>query len=160
MQVNLSPEMPNDHWNIVIKRKYIFSSVWNEIQLHANRYVNYKLIWHNTIARKFSFTTFMAYIQCLSTTNRLIAWGMSVNLQCDLCKNYNESHQHIFMECKFSTYLWPELLIKLELQPTLDDSSRQQISTLRRKFTTKSASQHSAYVAAATTVHYIWLERI
>lgn len=92
--------------------------MWNDIRLHAETNDNFILIWCNKTAKKFAYTAYMAYIQHLPTADRLTKWGMTVVLQCNLCNNHNESHQHIFMEFEFSTYLWTSLLCKLVLQST------------------------------------------
>lgn len=57
-------------------------------------------------ARKFSFTAYLAYIKHLPTTDRLAAWGMNVEQRCLPCDIHSESYDHLFSNCKYSTYLW------------------------------------------------------
>lgn len=155
MQVKLFSDKPTGYWTIANQSKFIFATVWNKILQHADRDDNYLLIWHNKTARKFSFTTYLAYTQVLPTIDRLTNWGMNIDLQCVLCNKFDETHQHLFIECEFSTYLWKALLLKLDLQPDTVDTLNQLLSTLKRIFTSKSAVQHLAYVAASTRAYHI-----
>lgn len=84
----------------------------------------------------------MACIHHFPTSDRLSALGMIVNAQCELCKQRYESHQMLFIDCLYSTYLWKCLLYKLELRPVAEKSLRQQFLTLRRSFANKSGAQH------------------
>lgn len=132
--------MSLDNWSTANKSKFIFASVWDEIRVHESTDDSCRLIWHNVIARKFSFTTYMAYMHRLSTADRLKAWGIAINLLCELCKCYDELHQHIFTNCSYSTYLWSKLFNKLLLQPRPAMTLEQLFSTLRQAFTSKLAS--------------------
>lgn len=83
---------------------------------------NFKLICYDKTARKFSFTTYMAYLQHLAIAVRLTIQGfrltnqgLNIDLQCVLYNKHNENLQHLFLDCEFSSYLWDSLLMKLDL---------------------------------------------
>lgn len=48
----------------------------------------------------------------MPTADRLATWGMNVDLLCHFSTKNIESHQQLFTDCEFSTYLWTALLFK------------------------------------------------
>lgn len=151
MQVNLSSDKPIDQWEKLF-------SLWYGMKFDNMQKMKTITHLYGIIKPKENFH--LQHIWRLPTADRLTTWGMNIDLQCVLCNKNNESHQHIFTDCEFSSYLWKALLFKLDLQPTAECTLRQQLSTLRQNFATKSAVQHLAYVAASTKTHHIWLERV
>lgn len=63
------------------------------------------LVCHNRASLKCLFMIWMMVRGRLSTMDRLPSWRLEVNLQCMLCGEADESHQHIFIECAYSKEL-------------------------------------------------------
>lgn len=59
LQVQPSTDDFSDYRTITNHQKFVFTSVYEKIRLHAAKDDNYLLIWHNMTAGKISFTTFL-----------------------------------------------------------------------------------------------------
>lgn len=66
------------------------------------------LIWFKNCVPRFSFITWIAALNKLPTADRLRGWGLQVMELCILCKNQNESRNHLFFECVYASTVWRE----------------------------------------------------
>ncbi|XP_010315566.2 uncharacterized protein [Solanum lycopersicum] len=57
--------------------------------------------------------------QKLATVDRLTRWGLEVDKICVLCKNADETIEHLFLQCQFTRKLWENVLRMLEHQGTI-----------------------------------------
>ena len=67
------------------------------------------MIWAPFVMPKHSMIAWMTMINRLPTKDRLKSWGMAVDGTCVLCKQEEESRDHLFFECLFSQKLWHEI---------------------------------------------------
>lgn len=68
---------------------------------NRNKVVQYK----HSIPR-WSIIQWMALLGRLATKDRLHKWGGLTSDQCVLCFAAEETHDHLFFQCPFSTQLW------------------------------------------------------
>lgn len=66
-------------------------------------------IWYAQATPKFAFISWLAMLGRLSTMNRVARWNQGVYTTCVLCKNAQESRDHLFFECSFSSQIWEHL---------------------------------------------------
>ena len=52
----------------------------------------------------------MAVLDRLPTKDRMQSWGIVVDGQCALCKQENETRNHLFFGCRFSQSVWKGIL--------------------------------------------------
>ena len=57
--------------------------------------------------------------QKLATVDRLTRWEVIVDKVCVLCKNTEESIEHLFLQCQFARMLWERLLGLIDQQVTV-----------------------------------------
>jgi len=65
---------------------------------------------NNQGSPKWIFAMYLAINRRLYTRDRLKKWGITNDILCLLCKEANETHQHLFFNCIFSRRLWQKLL--------------------------------------------------
>ncbi|OVA14077.1 Reverse transcriptase zinc-binding domain [Macleaya cordata] len=65
-----------------------------------------KLIWMKAIPTKVSFMLWAATISALPTNENLIRRGFQLVNRCWLCKNKEETTNHIMLHCSFSYLVW------------------------------------------------------
>ena len=53
----------------------------------------------------------------MSTRDRLQRWGMNVPPECLLCTGSEESRQHLFFDCAYSSEVWSFFCSRLHLSP-------------------------------------------
>ncbi|KAK1300209.1 hypothetical protein QJS10_CPB13g00247 [Acorus calamus] len=74
-------------------------------------------IWANHQTPKHCFTAWLAILNRLPTSDRLIQRGLQATTTCQLCLQCLESANHLFFDCAFSSYIWKTILRKAGLQP-------------------------------------------
>ena len=47
----------------------------------------------------------------LPTKERIKSWGLEVDETCVLCRNAEETRDHMFFDCDFSRQIWKEVLL-------------------------------------------------
>lgn len=82
LQVKIASDNPTDYWTIDDNRKFLLSTIWNSTRLSNDNDDNFKVIWHNKTAKKFSFIAYMAYVQRLPTAGHLYNWGILHDTRC------------------------------------------------------------------------------
>ncbi|XP_062116272.1 uncharacterized protein LOC133830322 [Humulus lupulus] len=71
---------------------------------------NYTLIWDRMSIPKHKFIAWLALKKRLQTKDRLLRFGFNIDTCCVLCGQVNETHEHIFYGCAFSTRCIHEVL--------------------------------------------------
>ncbi|GJZ41493.1 RNA-directed DNA polymerase, eukaryota, reverse transcriptase zinc-binding domain protein [Tanacetum coccineum] len=46
--------------------------------------------------------------------DRIMAWSSDQHMKCPLCKVINDSHNHLFFECEYSSEIWDQLKKKMD----------------------------------------------
>ncbi|XP_019227212.1 PREDICTED: uncharacterized protein LOC109208540 [Nicotiana attenuata] len=94
----------------------------------------------------------------LYTRHRLQSWGMQVDQKCVLCKQANESIQHLFFECSYANTLWSTLLVWQGIKRSVNDWD-EELRWAEKRTKRKTAAAELYKMALAATVHYVWQER-
>lgn len=117
----------------------------------------YPLIWIKKGIPKHKTLVWLMLLNRCPTRDRLLAWGLQTDPQCLLCNRENESRNHIFFSCSYSTTVWTHFSsgfgISL-LSPSWDDIAHSLLS--------QSGSRHQIYLsilAWKATIYDIWWER-
>ncbi|XP_060170842.1 uncharacterized protein LOC132601795 [Lycium barbarum] len=74
-------------------------------------------MYRNDARPKSRFTTWLQLQGRLLTTDRLLKWGIDVNSKCCLCQLYDESREHLFVQCQLSRNMWDRALNWMQSQP-------------------------------------------
>lgn len=77
-----------------------------------------KLLWFKKCIPRFSFATWVAFLNKLPTMDRMRRWGINTNDICVLCKTEQESRDHLLFECRFVREIWKEG-VKLTCTPLI-----------------------------------------
>ncbi|XP_056860010.1 uncharacterized protein LOC130508492 [Raphanus sativus] len=116
-----------------------------------------KGIWFSQATPKFAFMTWIAARNRLATMDRISYWNQGVDSTCVLCKAAQETRNHLFFQCTFSSQLWEQLvkgiLRNAHTQNWDDIIELISVSTMERKKTL------SLRYAFQISVYTIWRER-
>lgn len=82
------------------------SQTWNLTRAHGPRVLWSKGIWFKEATPKFSFLTWDAVHNRLSTGDRLLKWNPQAISTFWLCNATTETRDHLFFECVFSEEVW------------------------------------------------------
>ncbi|CAH8280760.1 unnamed protein product, partial [Arabidopsis lyrata] len=96
-----------------------FSSkeTWEQLRIHSPQVPWSEVVWFKEHVPRFSFITWLAMLARLPTRDRLRRWGMNIPASCVLCSNGEESHEHLFFRCQFSSEIWGCLAAKFLPNP-------------------------------------------
>ncbi|KAH0780943.1 hypothetical protein KY290_000541 [Solanum tuberosum] len=117
-----------------------------------------RLICNNVACPKWNFIQYLALQKRLLTRDRLVAWGCVEEVMCVLCEADNESHNHLFFQCMFTTQVWQKILHWLNIQREArrwDD----EVLWANTHCKGKQARAKVYMMAVATSVYVVWKER-
>lgn len=105
-------------WSIGNKIYKSFSSkvVSNAIRFHRPLQSWAPLIWHKAMVHKHATTTWLFTLNRNPTRDRLSSWDPDSLVICLLCGNQNESRDHLFFQCNFSSAIWRSIMRRLDIQ--------------------------------------------
>ncbi|XP_021979852.1 uncharacterized protein LOC110875972 [Helianthus annuus] len=99
----------------------------------------------------------------LLTQDKILQWDLTrrknMNMMCCLlCFENNDSHEHLFFECKFSTQIWCSVRDKVNMD-TVDPKWIDVTNWLLAGGASKSVFNYSSRLIVAASAYYIWQER-
>ncbi|XP_019258405.1 PREDICTED: uncharacterized protein LOC109236664 [Nicotiana attenuata] len=117
------------------------------------------LMFHNEVRPKARFTMWMQCHGRLLTTDRLANWGIQVSSRCCLCNGGDESHAHLFFECRFTKAVWERLMQWLRIQVNPKHSYTQMMAWVVKQAKGKSCAARVMKMVYAEHIYGIWRER-
>ena len=107
-------------WKIAGSR-YKAAAVWKEIRPKKKKVCWHRLVWDPLVVPKHAVIAWMAILNRLPTMDRMRAWGIDKDSTCTLCKQEEESRNHLFFDCSYSKEVWRTVLSLSGLhKPVLD----------------------------------------
>lgn len=103
-------------WNLTANGRFSIKSAWNALRRVRTPHpvVNWsKVIWFKHAVHRWSIIQWMTVLGSLSTRDRLLKLGMLVDAQCVMCSAANETHEHLFFQCSFSSQVWKSVQQRL-----------------------------------------------
>ncbi|XP_019257736.1 PREDICTED: uncharacterized protein LOC109235947 [Nicotiana attenuata] len=94
----------------------------------------------------------------IATTDRLMRWGITVDITCSLCQAELETREHLFVECDYAKAIWRRLQKWLQWQQTPDEWN-QHVNWAIRSAKGKSQQAQIFKLVYAECVYAIWIER-
>ncbi|KAJ6978454.1 hypothetical protein NC653_026761 [Populus alba x Populus x berolinensis] len=140
-------------------RKFTVASAWELLRAKKPTNNMHKLLWYKGYIPRQSFILWLATQDRLSTMDRLYMTGIVSNSTCILCDNHTETHDHLFFQCSYSTFVWKAVNNKalVHWPSTTWDQLLQWSSSA---YTKKNDFTHLiARLLLSTTVYFIWHER-
>ena len=68
-----------------------------------------KAVWFSQATPKFAFMVWLSMQGRMSTMDRIAKWNHGIDTTCVLCRSANESRNHLFFECSYSTQIWEKI---------------------------------------------------
>lgn len=91
------------------KRKFSSKSTWDLFRVHGDQCAWSKGVWFHYATPKFSFLTWLAIQNRLTTGDRMLSWRGNINAACSLCDAPLETRDHLYFECRYSEEVWNNL---------------------------------------------------
>ena len=96
-------------WKIAGSR-YRAATVWGEIRNRKEKVCWHRLVWDPFVVPKHAVIAWLAILNRLPTVDRMRKWGIDKDMLCILCKQEEESRDHLFFGCSFLKVVWKMVL--------------------------------------------------
>ncbi|XP_013739623.2 uncharacterized protein LOC106442489 [Brassica napus] len=108
-QLNDAEDVDLWRWSSGFKPKFSTRETWTLLREPTAQCPWERSVWFPQATPKFSFMTWIAMRDKLSTMDRVASWSQGVDTTCVLCKSVPETRNHLFFECSFSSKIWDHL---------------------------------------------------
>lgn len=98
-------------------QKFPTSATWQFLYPLGQQVSWHKQVWFAGHIPKHAFFTWINVRHRLPTRDRLRSWGLQIPAVCVLCSTHDETRQHLFFYCTFSTAVWSYFMTTVNLQP-------------------------------------------
>ncbi|XP_019230192.1 PREDICTED: uncharacterized protein LOC109211148 [Nicotiana attenuata] len=116
------------------------------------------LMFKNDARPKASFIMWLLLQGRLATTDRLMRWGITVDITYSLCQAELETREHLFVECDFAKAIWRRLQKWLKWQQTVEEWN-QHVDWAIKNAKGKSQQAQIFKLVYAKCIYAIWMER-
>ena len=99
------------HSDDQFKDSFSTSETWQQIRYKREIVPWSKVVWFTHGIPRYSFMTWLAVKNMLSTGERMRNWG--VNQHCTLCGKPDETRDHLFFACPYSYTVWDNMAERL-----------------------------------------------
>lgn len=96
-------------WSSGLKPRFSTRETWTLLREPTAQCPWERSVWFPQATPKFSFMTWIAMRDRLSTMDRVASWSQGIDTTCVLCKSVPETRNHLFFECSFSSKIWDHL---------------------------------------------------
>ncbi|KAK4726382.1 hypothetical protein R3W88_031299 [Solanum pinnatisectum] len=90
--------------------KFSIKQLYKALRVDYQKVEWRRLTCNNAACPKWIFISYLALQSRLLTRDRLATWGCAEDVHCVLCGTEDESHNHIFFRCLFSSQVWQNVL--------------------------------------------------
>ncbi|XP_077232359.1 uncharacterized protein LOC143869136 [Tasmannia lanceolata] len=139
--------------------KFSLRSAWNQCRTRWAEVPWFKTVWHKGHIPRYSFTTWQAMQNRLSTRDRLCFLGSHRDLSCLLCNAGPESENHLFFRCSYSAWIWRSILWRCGFRRKPLKTLLQEEMWIREKFKGDGQATSIMRLSFCVVVYMIWRER-
>lgn len=97
--------------------KFPTAATWAYLYPPGQEVSWHKQVWFAGHIPKHAFFTWVNVRNRLATRDRMRQWGLDVPVDCVLCSAFNESRQHLYFDCSFSSAVWSYFMVQNNLHP-------------------------------------------
>ncbi|KAJ6346533.1 hypothetical protein OIU78_009044 [Salix suchowensis] len=137
--------------------KFTIKSAWELMRDKKPENCTHKLLWFTSNIPRHAFILWLAVQGRLRTMDR--AYRDTEGATCTLCESEMESHDHLFFKCNYSTTVWMNINLKVQLQWRNADWA-DFIKWAAQDWGKKNNFRHlTACLVLSSTVYFLWYER-
>nr|GEX09581.1 hypothetical protein [Tanacetum cinerariifolium] len=120
---NATNEMDKVRWLSKDNNMVNFSiqRVWKDLRHQHEKVSWYIVVWFTYMIPRHAFIVWLMMYERLHTQDRIAKWYPNKNMKCSLCNEEIDSHDHLFINCKYAAKIWEEAKRKCQLQNCSND---------------------------------------
>ena len=92
------------------KQEFSTHETWSILRVTKTQCSWSRVVWFSQATPKYAFMTWLALLNRLSTMDRVARWSQCADTICVLCKTAQETRDHLFFECSYSSQIWGSLV--------------------------------------------------
>ncbi|XP_021995747.1 uncharacterized protein LOC110892919 [Helianthus annuus] len=137
--------------------------VWESIRARETEVEWVNVVWFSQCIPRHAFLMWLIMRRKLLNQDKILQWDLSrrknMNMMCCLlCLENNDSLEHLFFECKFSTQIWLSVRDKVNMG-TVEPKWTDVMNWLLARGASKSVFNYSSRLIVAASAYFIWQER-
>jgi hypothetical protein len=90
--------------------KYSCANTWDMLRVSFPSVNWWKMVWFPMAIPKHAFILWLAFRNALVTKQKMCCWGYNGNSLCLFCYSAQESIEHLFFKCSFSSRIWRNIM--------------------------------------------------
>lgn len=95
------------------------ADTWEALHPQEEPVFWHRQVWFQGRILKHAFITWVLAQNRLGTKDRLRAWGLQVPTNCILCNTTDETRQHLFFDCSYSSEVWTFFCNRFGVSPPI-----------------------------------------
>ncbi|KAL0654823.1 hypothetical protein Bca4012_075407 [Brassica carinata] len=103
--------------NSVATSSFSTADTWAALHPQGEDVFWHRQVWFQGRIPKHAFITWVCARNRLGTRDRMRSWGLQVHSSCILCNTGDETRQHLFFDCTYSSEVWALFCSRLNVQP-------------------------------------------
>ena len=103
--------------NRVASCSFSTADTWAALHPQGESVFWHRQVWFQGRIPKYAFITWVTARNRLGTRDRMRSWGLQVSSTCILCNLADETRQHLFFYCSYSSELWTFFCSRLNIHP-------------------------------------------
>ncbi|PWA73992.1 reverse transcriptase zinc-binding domain-containing protein [Artemisia annua] len=131
--------------------------VWKDLCDIGNKVLWKDVVWFLQSIPRHSFVLWMAVQDRLMTQDRIAIWKPNDDMKCVFCKLNQDSHEHLFFQCKYTKNVW------IEMQKLMDKRFSFTWHSIIDEFSQLKANRSIWSIirrlVLGATIYFIWQER-
>ena len=133
------------------------SHTWNHLRNPSPKVPWFRLVWFPGNIPRQSFITWLAILNRLSTHDRIFKFTPGP-LACVFCHKGMESHDHLFFQCPFSSFVWQGILRRLGIDHPVT-TWEVLVDWAARVWKGKNPAHIIPKMAFGSAIYHLWRER-
>ncbi|KAJ6392570.1 hypothetical protein OIU84_026821 [Salix udensis] len=139
---------------------YTIQSAWEITRPRHNTCLAHEFIWHVGHIPRQAFMLWLTFNQRLQTLDRVQRFmGPSISTTCVLCGEVEESHDHLFLLCRYSSKIWRSLNARAHIHWPNLPWSRLKLWAIGRYRNKRKTKFIILKLLLASAIYDIWYER-
>ena len=142
--------------------EFLVGVAWNGIRPREAEVVWASVVWFANCIPRHAFILGLVFKRKLKTQDVLRQWDVhgsnNLALLCPLCDLQQDSHEHLFFECMFSSQVWSSVKTKAGLH-LVSDVWSSIVNGILPFANKRSINSVVARLVLAASVYYVWQER-
>nr|GEW87267.1 hypothetical protein [Tanacetum cinerariifolium] len=133
-------------------------AAWLSLRDNGAKVQGSYVVWFSKYNPKQAFILWLEIQRKLMTQDMIMRWQQGANFKCPLCNNYEDSHEHLFFNCSYSTKIWDWIKVKGKME-NADKTLYRVVDKISERPSNNHIWRVIQRLIVSASVYFIWQER-